>query len=526
MTKNLHNTPKLETSSDRRGWKIAKVGSLLASLVASATLHIGIDRSGGDRSDHTAVDTEASITLPSEMREVTKKGIKLVEGPHEEAVVDSNQDETGVIIKPESTVTAEQSYPLDGATDWSEKFAESESAREVNETAIEQTVHTIESLRDNGYTSFVVEIIGKTSAEDNTPASIDGSRAGVQSNSDQNRELGDVRGAEHASALLEILQNDSSVEIVQGESIEQSVSDGEVMVLDTLSEQFGYNSVKQMIEQWNRSPQAVPPAVSEVLGSLTAHRGVKVTITATRPATSEETNSYELEGEQATDIACVTTIREVSLEPVRERGPEKDVQIPVVIPWVVFIPIVRRRTDEEERDAVQSKRQKEFRKKLRKQDLAQLKSLLLRSRKSTGGLFGNSDKTIVEDDEPIAETPPTDSGNTPESTEPPKKPEPTPPEEEEEKKRRRKWPIIIPIVLFASGLGLHLNNDSSSTPRSSSEPTSTPETCATDLERIFEVQREDGSVEYLKEGDITKDSKIVVREDGTVVIVNETQSDK
>lgn len=514
----IRPTNSINESDSRRGWKLARVGTAVASLVGTIGIHVGIWHNGGDAGDHFFAHNNIELTGLGHTREVPQVGGVITEGPHSKSEVMTTTADT--TTTPGETANIVNDYPLSGDTRWSEAFAASETARETNASAGEKTTTLVKSLKDQNFSDIKVEVYGKTSAEDNTPNSQDGGLAGVQTESPANKELGDTRGTAFVNALHDSI-SDSDITIEQGESIEAQLSDSEVTVLETLTEQFGYDSVKDMIQHWNRAPDDVPLSVAETLSIFNTQRGVKVVITAERPATEDEKSSYSLDGESATHMLCVTSIQEVGLKPVNRHIPGEEHHVPVALPFMVLIPVIRRRTKVEQasHDARVASKKASKERNDRHQRLieAQIASL-----KNEGTGASNGDMGDVAGPGPV----PDDESDVT-IVHPPIKPEvdvvPSevePPKDDDEEDKNG---CIIPLVLVAGlamGIGgaYYLNHDDS---HSGHNPPveQQKDNCEPGSERAVEVTRKDGTKVMLHEGEMTKDSVIMVK-DGRVIFLN------
>ena len=116
--------------------------------------------------------------------------------------------------------------------------------------------------------------------------------------------------------------------------VEDLMSTDEISQVDAFVQQFGYSSRAKLIEQYNRTPDRVPPAAAEFLDqALKSERTVMVAIKGT-----------------CIDQVQTTVKTTEFVETVQRKEVQKEIEIS--IPWFMIIPVlVPRRTKTGEDDA-------------------------------------------------------------------------------------------------------------------------------------------------------------------------------
>jgi len=236
---------------------------------------------------------------------------------------------------------------------WARQFAQDEQAgRLIDPQEIDRFAGSVLAELRDGWTIDRIAIRGTTSAEDDSVNAAGERTAGLQittaTAAEKQEDLGDARRESGAFQLAIALQEgskrhldiDPSV-VERLPSIEDILNDDEKEQVESLTTRFGYDNVTDMIERWNRDPDAAPEAVDLALTEILAkERTFQVEVGMSRTTQDEDQVTDNVPG---TDIPGHNEIIEGSAP--LEDGSDHLVRIlPIVIPGYFFITMGRRRS--------------------------------------------------------------------------------------------------------------------------------------------------------------------------------------
>ncbi len=265
----------------------------------------------------------------------------------------------GSEITATSTSQQTEHQVISGTMDevWARQFAQDEQAgRLIDPEQIDRFAESLLAELRDGWTIDRIAIRGTTSAEDDSVNAAGERTAGLQittpSAADKQEELGDVRRERGALQLAVELEergvsiDPSMIDIVKLKSLEDVLSDPEVEELTKLADKdaYGYESVTDMIERWNRDPDSAPPLVDETLTEMLAkERTFQVEVGMSRVRQNEDQVTDNVPG---TDTPGQTEIIEGSA-PLEDGSDHLVRVLPIVIPGYFFITMGRRRAKSE-----------------------------------------------------------------------------------------------------------------------------------------------------------------------------------
>lgn len=215
---------------------------------------------------------------------------------------------------------------------YARKYDNDPSVGIVDKSAIETIDQKLAELKSQGWSNFTVRIFGRASAEDD----IQDINAGTDKPSEHNQRLADLR----RDMFIKQLRLDTSAlndaNLVLEVGLEHTLSPEQMQSLHGLSDLYGFDSLGQMIDTWNKGDKVSPEIHNALDSILTPYRGVSVTIAATK--------FRQLPGQVTTldEIVCVQPVREVE-EREYHTEPWK-ATVPFLIPFPAFIPVFRRRS--------------------------------------------------------------------------------------------------------------------------------------------------------------------------------------
>lgn len=288
------------------------VATLVASAAATAWGHNNYDPTV----DGVPYWYDTSTVVDDQARTAESAG-----KPHVETI------ETPTPGDPTTRTAVELHYP-DGA--YAENFADDPDAEVVDTPAVEEISNIVDRMRAEGW-NVHLEVFGQASAEDESNAP-DG---GTTTPSDLNIELADAR----RDALLENIDETGAlpadVQVIALPGREGNLNAEQYVTLLGFTEQFGYDSVKDMVDAWNQE-QGVPPSVDAVLEAwLGQDRSVSVTIIGERQVPGDQ------DEEVIEEMVCVLPVKIVETTTQHEETEPRTTTIP--LPILIPIPIVRRR---------------------------------------------------------------------------------------------------------------------------------------------------------------------------------------
>ncbi len=269
---------KMEVSQSR----LKKFGhALLAGIVVAASL-------AGIRSTETEQPYEEN---PSALVEETPTVVSPIEGsntidvetPRQEIQTPNvNTYNSGDAIHFSSTGNGVNSYERDFQVEQKDV----NQSREQIDTFVMNNAESIRTAIEDGQT---ISVTGLSSAEDDTPGGglmeDDQPNAQGRDNTSLALERGNLAATELASSISEQLGIQLDSDQLTVSDIEDQWSQGQVDEATQLSEQFGYSSLENMVDQWNRGPKQkseFPSAVQEFLASsLDQQRGFEISIPTT-----------------------------------------------------------------------------------------------------------------------------------------------------------------------------------------------------------------------------------------------------
>lgn len=192
--------------------------------------------------------------------------------------IESNSPDPEVQLSAQTTVDVDNKYQQEFQTDKEDSEATRQQVRdflEQNKGFFEEP-EKIES----------VIITGLASAEDRASDDEQLTRA-----SEENEALAGQRGELAKQAVIEEAKEMFGVDISGKVTLgahEDMLSPDELTDVQNMAQQFGYDSVETMINQYNHEPTKSPPAVSKLLDSVLAERrGAVIEITSTDPVNSK-----------------------------------------------------------------------------------------------------------------------------------------------------------------------------------------------------------------------------------------------
>ncbi len=342
--------------------------------------------------------------------QVTDLGTQRVGDPYLDTVSDEDT-EIGTPIQEDR-----EEIKLTGAA-YARLFDADPMADELEEQSIDSFVSLIREYEADGWT-VSVNVQGLASAEDATNDGV----GGVQTPSEDNGRLADYRRDVFVDTLVAAGVDESTITLEKGD--EGELTESQLDALQSLSNQFGYQSTEALIEAYNDNPDAVPPAVATTLDSwLDEHRGVTAVMVASRARPGE-------------DIA-LSTEREVCVVPVVDVT-RKDITTgswKVTIPYGVLLPVVGLPLASAALTIVGARA---FMRDMR----------AYRARGAGGGGADGANSGPTAPPDPVEPDTPAASQTPPET-----------PQDKPEKKR--KWPWLLPpIIIVGAGLLLQTCDDS------------------------------------------------------------------
>ncbi|MCA9331333.1 hypothetical protein KC968_00155 [Candidatus Saccharibacteria bacterium] len=231
---------------------------------------------------------------------------------------------------------------------WARQFADdAESGRLIDPGEIDIFASSVKTELDQGWVIDGMSFRGTASAEDDSVNERGVRTAGLQVTTPEaaakQDELGnerrDIGTMQLAAALQErgVSVDPAMIDLLP--SIEDVLTDDEVIMVDQLAQSFGHVSTTQMIEQWNRDPASVDPAVDIVLTEFLAQeRTFQVEVSMSRTSSAEERSVPESEQDTGDDGG---TIKEHSEH--EESETSKFRFLPIIIPGYIAFAIGRRK---------------------------------------------------------------------------------------------------------------------------------------------------------------------------------------
>lgn len=224
---------------------------------------------------------------------------------------------------------------------WARQFANDPHAGELlDESETTRVATGIKELLDTNDDCRIdaIELTGQASDDDDSTNENGVRTAGLgELDADgENVELAEERSTvfeEKLRAELAALGVDTSqLPIVQMPGVEDLMSTDEISQVDAFVQQFGYSSRAKLIEQYNRTPDRVPPAAAEFLDqALKSERTVTVAIKGT-----------------CIDQVQTTVKTTEFVETVQRKEVQKEIEIS--IPWFMIIPVPVPRRNKDEAD--------------------------------------------------------------------------------------------------------------------------------------------------------------------------------
>lgn len=300
------------TQEQQAGWEFSKGRSVLATVALNGALLVN------GALPHGEVDVHRTST--EQVQEV---------------VVD---EVTGEATSTQNVEMPFQSMDSVGEQ-WARRFAEDPQAGELlQESETARVASGIKEMLDTNQDCQIdtIELTGRASDDDDNTNEQGVRTAGLgEPDADgENIELAEKRSSVFEEKLRAELVaqgvDPSQLPFVQMPGVEDLMDSSEIEQVDAFVEQFGYDSRTQLVEQYNRDPDSVPPAALEFLDqTLKSERTVTVSIKGTceeQVQSTVETTEY--------------------VERVERKEVQKEYE--VTIPWFMIVPVPMFRRNNEQ----------------------------------------------------------------------------------------------------------------------------------------------------------------------------------